>query len=104
MFAYLDDTYIVTTLERTGAVNARSPRNHSGIRIHGITEVWNSAGEKHLFCERTEIQEPAAGEGSRCPHEASRLWARFGVTAIALTHHVHKTGDAPDRGGQDSSF
>ena len=50
VFAFLDDTYVVSRPERTGAVHGTLQDalwRHAGIRLHaGKTRVWNIAGEE----------------------------------------------------------
>ena len=78
LLAFLDDTHLVTSPERTTTVFATlqgAPLTEAGIRLNpGKTKIWNSAGVKlqgATFCRwllKHLTRLLLSGEGQGCPH------------------------------------
>ena len=87
LFAFLDDLYLVSNLERVGVLHNLAQRElwaHCRIRIHGgEAHVWNQAGQKPEACDKLRrvrwTPQLVCGEVRSCPQ-----WSR--ALRVGHTH------------------
>ena len=96
LFAYLDDTFFVSSSLRVGPLNAvlqEALNVHAGIEINaGKTQIWNRSGERPEVCNVLErvarAYNPRAivWRGSQLPTEMQgiKFWAHHWGTPISL--------------------